>query len=58
MYSGLVYLALTIYVVQRIFRRSSAPMEDHMAFSDALTTAHTASQVYDEEIQHIAEEDN
>ena len=40
------------YILVRIFRRSSAPTEHHIAFSDALATAHTASQVYEEEIQY------
>lgn len=55
---GLVHCLLAAYVVRRIFHRTSAPLEDHIAFSDALTTAHTASQVYEEEILHRdAEED-
>ena len=29
-----------------------------MAFGDAFATAHTASQVYEEEIQHLADEEN
>ena len=45
------------FVVHRMIRRESAPDEQHIAFSDALATAHTASQVYEEEIQHIAEEE-
>ncbi len=40
-----------------MLRRESAPDEAHMAFGDALATAHTASQVYEEEIQHLAEEE-
>jgi MFS family permease len=55
--TGLVHLLLVIYVTQHIARHESAPLEDHIAFSDALTTAHTASQVYEEEILHLAEED-
>ena len=55
--TGLVHLLLVIYVAQRIVRRDSAPLHDHIAFSDALATAHTASQVYEEEILHQSEED-
>jgi MFS family permease len=50
-----VHAALATYVLLRIFRRSSAPTEHHIAFGDALATAHTASQVYEEEI-HYQEE--
>lgn len=56
--TGLVHTLLAVYVVQRIVRRSSAPIEDHIAFVDALATAHTASQVYEEEILHQAEEES
>ena len=41
-----------------MLRRDSAPEEAHMAFGDALATAHTASQVYEEEIHQLAEEAN
>ncbi|MGI9220861.1 MAG: MFS transporter [Woeseiaceae bacterium] len=50
-----VHAALATYVLLRIFRRSSAPTEHHIAFGDALATAHTASQVYEEEIQYQEE---
>jgi MFS family permease len=53
--AGLMHFLLAIYVTQRIIRRESAPLEDHIAFGDALATAHTASQVYEEEILHHAE---
>lgn len=57
MFAGGVHLLLVIYVAHRMFRRTSSPTDQHMAFGDALTTAHTASQVYEEEIQHLAEDD-
>ena len=57
LFTGAVHLLLVIYVTHRMFRRTSAPTDQHMAFGDALTTAHTASQVYEEEIQHLAEDD-
>ena len=57
-FTGAAHLLLAIYVLIRIFRRDSAPAEQHIAFGDALATAHTASQVYEEEIQHIAEEES
>jgi MFS family permease len=57
-FTGLVHLCLAGFVTYRMLRRESAPDEAHMAFGDALATAHTASQVYEEEIQHLAEEEN
>jgi len=57
-FTGLMHLALMIYAINRIFRRTSMPAEHHMAFGDALATAHTASQVYEEEIQHVADEEH
>ncbi len=48
----LVHASLAVYILQRIFRRSSSPTEHHIAFGDALATAHTASQVYEEEIHY------
>jgi MFS family permease len=48
----LVHASLAGYILVRIFRRSSAPLDNHIAFGDALATAHTASQVYEEEIQY------
>lgn len=56
-FTGLVHLAMAGFVVHRMLRRESAPDDQHIAFSDALATAHTASQVYEEEIQNIAEEE-
>ena len=53
-----VHILLVVYVTQRIVRRDSAPQVDHIAFVDALATAHTASQVYEEEILHQAEDED
>ena len=44
--------------MQRIFRRTSAPSDQHIAFNDALATAHTASCVYEEEIMLQAEQES
>lgn len=52
--TGLTHVLAAGYVIQRIFRRESRPAEQHIAFGDALATAHTASQVYEEEYrQHV-----
>ena len=58
LFTGLVQMLLVLYTIQRIIRRSSTPTDQHIAFGDALTTAHTASQVYEEEIQYLAEDEN
>lgn len=56
-FTGIVHFVLAIYVLARIFGRRSAPAEQHIAFGDALAVAHTASQVYEEEIQQLAEKE-
>jgi MFS family permease len=55
-FTGIVHLGMVLFVIYRMIRRESTD-EHHIAFGDALATAHTASQVYEEEIQHIAEEE-
>ena len=57
-FTAAVHLVLALYVLNRILRRESATAEHHMAFGDALASAHTASQVYEEEMQHLAEEES
>jgi MFS family permease len=55
--TGIVHLLLAVYVLQRIFLRRSSPSDHHIPFGDALATAHTASQVYEEEyLQNVEEE--
>jgi hypothetical protein len=56
--AGFMQLALALYVLQRMFRRESAPSEQHISFGDALATAYTASQVYEEEITQQADDDS
>ena len=52
-FTGLVHMCLVAFVAYRMLRRESAPDEAHMPFGDALATAHTASQVYEEEMQQL-----
>jgi len=54
-FAGSVHLCLAMYVGYRMVRRETPTEDHHISFGDALATAHTASQVYEEEIQHIAE---
>ena len=53
--TGWVHGSLAIYTLQRIVRRGRTRTEHHTEFGDALATAYTASQVYEEEIQYIEE---
>jgi len=55
-FTGITHVILSLYLLQRMVRRASSPAEQHIDFRDALTTAVTASQVYDEEIHQLAEE--
>ena len=54
-FSAIVHSALAIFVMHRMLQRTSMPDEQHMAYSDALATAHTASCVYEEEYQQNVE---
>jgi MFS family permease len=57
-YTAVVHVILALYVLNRIFRRESAPAEHQMAYGDALAAAHTASHVYEEELQQAADEES
>jgi hypothetical protein len=57
-WTGAVHLMLGLYILLRVFRHESAPSEQHIAFGDALATAQTASQVYEEEIQYQEDLEN
>ena len=57
LFTGAVHLVLALFVTHRMLRRESTPDEQHVTFGDALASAHTASRVYEEEIQHLAEEE-
>lgn len=56
-FTGLAHLLLVVFVLQRMAHRSSTPEEHHIAFADALATAQTASQVYEEEILQNADDE-
>ncbi len=53
-----MHLGLAAFVGFRMIRRDSAPDEAHVPFGDALASAHTASQVYEEEMQHLGKEND
>ncbi len=50
LFTALIHLLLIGYAAIRIVRREPVDQERHSAFSDALTSAQTASLVYEEEI--------
>jgi MFS family permease len=56
-YTAAVHFLFVLYALRRSFRREEAPEEQHIAFGDALTAASTASQVYEEELEHLPEND-
>ena len=55
LYTAAIHVLLVLFVVVRITRRETSPEEQHVPFGDALATAHTASQFYNEEMVHHAE---
>ncbi|MGH8223612.1 MAG: MFS transporter [Woeseiaceae bacterium] len=56
-YTTSIHALLVLIAIVRALRRTAAPAEQHIPFADALATAVTASQVYEEEIsQHATEE--
>lgn len=50
-FTGVVHAVLLVYLFVRRYRRSQAAAEEQIAFSDALTAAHTSSQVYEHEVE-------
>jgi len=58
LYTAAIHVLLVLFVVVRITRRETSPEEQHVPFGDALATAHTASQFYNEEmVQHAEAEE-
>ncbi len=56
LYALLVHVLIGLYTFARMFRRASVPEEEHVPFGDALAATYTASHVYEEEIQQLAED--
>lgn len=56
-FSAIVHLALVVVVAVRYFGRHTVA-EQPISFGDALSAAHTASQVFEEEIQQLSENDD
>ncbi len=51
LYTAVIHLLIFVYILTRIPRRASAPLDQHVPFSEALTAVQTASQIYEEEEQ-------
>ncbi len=51
LFTALIHVVIFAYVLTRIPKRASAPLEKHVPFSEALTAVQTASQIYEEEEQ-------
>lgn len=56
LFTGIAQLSLVIFALFRAAKRDASPVEQHIAYGDAVATAHTASHVYEEEIQQQAAE--
>lgn len=50
LFTGSIHVLLLGYLFLRRLRRSQAPLEEQHGFADALTAAHTRSQVYETEV--------
>jgi MFS family permease len=57
LFAATIHVLLVIFVSIRMTRRETTPADQHVPFSDALASTHTASQVYNEEMQQHAEAD-
>ena len=49
LYTAFIHLLVFGYVLIRVQRRESAPMEEHVPFAEALTAVQTVSQAFEEE---------
>lgn len=54
-FTAAVHTTFLVYVITRVFRREPAPEEQHIQFTAALAAAATASRVYEDEFEHLAE---
>ena len=57
-FTAIAHTLLALHLVLRLASKNSAPVGQHIEFRDALTTAVTASQVYEEEIQYSADDNS
>lgn len=56
-FTGVIHILFVLYLVMRMNHRESAASEHHIDFRDALTSATTVSQVYEEEIAQPTDDD-
>ena len=53
LYTAAIHLMFLGYAVNRAFRRSAAPEEQHIPFGEAFAAANTASQIFEEEVENL-----
>jgi len=51
LYTAIIHVLVFTYVLIRVQRRASAPIEAHVPFAEALTAVQTASQAFEDEYQ-------
>lgn len=51
LFTAVIHLLLTVYVVLRSMRKRQTTAAEHRPFSDALASTQTRSQVYEEELE-------
>lgn len=56
LFTAASHLLYILFVVYRVTRRRSVPDEHHSDFGHAMAAAHTASRVYEEEVQQQSEQ--
>jgi uncharacterized membrane protein YfcA len=49
LFTAVIHVILFVYVLIRLQSRASAPMDQHVPFTEALTAVQTASQVFEED---------
>ncbi len=52
LFTAVTHLSYILFVIYRVTRRKSVADEHHTDFGHAMAAAHTASRVYEEEVQH------
>jgi len=55
LYAAAIHLLFVGYAVNRAFRRKPAAEEQHIPFSEALAAANTASRIFEDELETLAD---
>ncbi|NNC76547.1 MAG: MFS transporter [Woeseiaceae bacterium] len=54
-YIAVIHFGLAVYLVYRMVQRKTEVEEHHMSFSDAMSSAHTASCIYEDEMHQVSD---